>query len=261
MIKPTLYTAAGTTQLPAPSGRAGGYALRSEPARQVQQGAPISPDRPGGQAGAEGTEGARTNDKDRVSLSRQGLDQSARQSADQDGGEEPRAESRQGGAAQAPAEQLSQEELKALAKLKERDQEVRAHELAHLAKAGQHAAGGMSFSYQQGPDGRRYAIGGEVPIDLSKEPSPEETLLKMETVRQAALAPANPSAADRRIAAAASMKAAQARQELQAAEAEPGEGGQSQELSSTPAAPGSAEVQPATPSQAQGTGRRFSAVA
>lgn len=109
---------------------------------------------------------------------------------------------------------LNQEQQQQLMELKSRDLEVRTHEQAHLSAAGQYAAGSASFTYQQGPDGSRYAIGGEVPIDISKESTPEATILKMETVRNAALAPAEPSAADRQIAAKAAMTASQARQEL-----------------------------------------------
>ena len=110
--------------------------------------------------------------------------------------------------------QLSREEQQAVQKLKIRDTEVRAHEQAHLASAGQYAAGSASFTYQTGPDGRRYAVGGEVPIDVGKEKTPEQTIQKMRIVRRAALAPANPSSADRNIAAAASMKEAEAVREL-----------------------------------------------
>ncbi len=110
---------------------------------------------------------------------------------------------------------LTEEELKILTELKVRDAEVRSHEQAHLSVAGQYAAGGASFSYTTGPNGKRYATGGEVPIDLSREDTPEATIVKMRTVRRAALAPADPSAADRAIASQASAKEAQARKELQ----------------------------------------------
>jgi hypothetical protein len=110
--------------------------------------------------------------------------------------------------------------LKIVRELKQRDREVKSHEQAHLATAGQYARGGASYTYQQGPDGRRYAVGGEVPIDVGKEKTPEETIQKMRTVRSAALAPASPSPADRSIAATASANEAQARQEMQAAQAE-----------------------------------------
>ncbi len=115
---------------------------------------------------------------------------------------------------------LTPEEQQLLQELKIRDREVRIHEQAHLAAAGQYAAGGPSFTYQQGPDGNRYAIGGEVPIDVSKEATPEATIQKMNTVRQAAMAPAEPSNADRQIAAQAAMTLAQARQELTAQNSE-----------------------------------------
>lgn len=112
------------------------------------------------------------------------------------------------------SKEISSEELREIQKLQQRDAEVKAHEQAHLSTAGQYAAGGASFSYQTGPNGKRYATGGEVPIDLSKEKDPQATLAKMTQVRRAALAPANPSAADRNIAARASMMAAEAMSEL-----------------------------------------------
>lgn len=113
-----------------------------------------------------------------------------------------------------PTGELSLEQHLQVMNLKVRDREVRAHEQAHLATAGQYAAGGASFTFQVGPDGNRYAIGGEVPVDISSGTTPEETIRKMDRIRAAALAPAEPSAADRQIAAQASMKAAQARQEI-----------------------------------------------
>lgn len=111
--------------------------------------------------------------------------------------------------------ELKAEELLEVQKLRQRDTEVKTHEQAHLASAGQYAAGGPSFSYEVGPDGKRYAVGGEVPIDISKESTPGETLVKMQIVARAALAPLNPSAADRRIATRAATISAQARQEIQ----------------------------------------------
>jgi hypothetical protein len=48
------------------------------------------------------------------------------------------------------------------------------------------------------PDGCDYALGGEVAIDTSAiAGDPEATLRKMEQIRRAALAPANPSGQDR----------------------------------------------------------------
>ncbi len=110
---------------------------------------------------------------------------------------------------------LSDEELAQLADLRDRDREVRAHEQAHLAAAGPHARGGASFEYQVGPDGQRYAVGGEVSIDTSSVPDdPAATIQKAQQIRAAALAPASPSAQDQRVAAAATQMEAQARAEL-----------------------------------------------
>lgn len=113
-------------------------------------------------------------------------------------------------------EHLEPQQLQELEKLKSRDLEVRQHEHAHLAVAGQYASGGASFTYEKGPDGAKYAIGGEVPINISEESSPEATILKMQVIKRAALAPASPSSADRAIAAQADAQAAQARQEVSA---------------------------------------------
>ncbi len=111
-------------------------------------------------------------------------------------------------------EELSYNDQAVLTKLQARDTEVRAHERAHLAAAGQYARGGASFTYQRGPDGRLYAVGGEVSIDIGRENTPEATIAKMQTVKRAALAPASPSAADRQIAAQATAELSRAQQEL-----------------------------------------------
>lgn len=102
--------------------------------------------------------------------------------------------------------------------LRARDSEVRAHEAAHIAAGGGIVKGGASFTYQKAPDGRLYAIGGEVPIDTSKAETPEATIRKMQQVRSAAMAPANPSATDYKVAANAMMTEMQARQEPAAEE-------------------------------------------
>jgi hypothetical protein len=114
-----------------------------------------------------------------------------------------------------PVSQLTSEEQRQVAELARRDREVRAHEAAHKSAAGQYARGGASFEYQRGPDGKRYAIGGEVSIDVSRPEDPREALEKALMVQRAALAPAQPSNQDRAIAAQATQIAAQARVELQ----------------------------------------------
>ena len=119
-----------------------------------------------------------------------------------------------------PEEEQDQQQLELeqqqIEELKARDTEVRVHEQAHASVGGQYA-GSPSYEYQRGPDGTNYAVGGEVQIDVSEIPGdPQATIDKMQTVRAAALAPAEPSSADRAIAADATQKMAAAQAELSA---------------------------------------------
>ena len=117
------------------------------------------------------------------------------------------------------SQELSESEQKRVQELKKIDREVRTHEQAHLAAAGGLARGGASFTYTKGPDGKRYATGGEVSIDISPvEGNPKETIRRMQQVRRAALAPSDPSSQDRSVAAQASREEAKARAELNSPE-------------------------------------------
>ncbi len=99
--------------------------------------------------------------------------------------------------------------------LAQRDQEVRAHEQAHLSAAGSRATSGASFTYTEGPDGKRYATGGEVSVNTSPvQGDPEATLRVAELIQRAALAPAEPSAQDRQVAVAAGAMAQVASAEI-----------------------------------------------
>jgi len=120
-----------------------------------------------------------------------------------------------------PRNELTPEEEKQVEELKKRDREVRRHEQAHKAAAGKYAKGGPSFDYQTGPDGKRYAVGGEVQIDTSSvKGDPEATIRKARIIKSAALAPQDPSSQDRQIAATASRMEQEARQELAKPESE-----------------------------------------
>lgn len=111
--------------------------------------------------------------------------------------------------------QLTSEEEQQVKELKQRDQEVRRHEQAHKAAAGQYASGGPQFEYETGPDGKQYAVGGEVKIDTSIIPdNPEATVRKMQQIRRAALAPGEPSSQDRAIASQAQAAEQQAQAEI-----------------------------------------------
>ena len=118
---------------------------------------------------------------------------------------------------------LSDEELREIADLEARDREVRTHEQAHKAAAGSYA-GAIHYEYRTGPDAQRYVVDGHVPIDLSDVPGDAAaTERKMQAVRRAALAPAQPSAQDRQVAAQATQRAAEARQEVREERAHEGQ--------------------------------------
>jgi hypothetical protein len=107
-----------------------------------------------------------------------------------------------------------QQDLELVRSLSQRESEVHAHENAHSAVGGQYA-GSANFIYQRGPDGINYAVGGEVPIDVGViSGNPAATLEKMLLVQRAALAPAEPSSQDRKVATLAAQQANQARAEL-----------------------------------------------
>ena len=134
---------------------------------------------------------------------------------------EPTEESSQTGMKQKGlhGKELTEEEREEIQKLRARDAEVHAHENAHISAAGG-LASAASFSYQSGPDGKRYAIGGHVNIDTSPGKDPHETLMKAERIRSAALAPGDPSPQDRSVASQASQMAASARAQIAAEKTE-----------------------------------------
>lgn len=115
--------------------------------------------------------------------------------------------------ASSSANGLTDEQQRVVDKLKQREAEVRAHEQAHQMAGGAYA-GSPTYTTTQGPDGKRYITGGEVSIDVSPEDDPQATISKMEQVKRAALAPADPSSQDRAVAQQAEATKAQAQAEL-----------------------------------------------
>ncbi|MDA0662169.1 MAG: putative metalloprotease CJM1_0395 family protein [Proteobacteria bacterium] len=175
-------------------------------------------------AGAPDTSGAVVGARSAPSVSRLAPESVAGIQEDA-GGNQP--EARQGsadekaadeksGAAAEDAQGLTEADRRKIEKLKQRDREVREHERAH-ATAGGSIAGSPSFTFVSGPDGKQYAVGGEVSIDVSPvSGNPQATIRKMEQVKRAALAPANPSGQDRRVASQADAAIVKAKQELAA---------------------------------------------
>ncbi|MFT3931872.1 MAG: putative metalloprotease CJM1_0395 family protein [Spongiibacteraceae bacterium] len=107
------------------------------------------------------------------------------------------------------ASELTDAEEQEIRELAVIDREVRAHEAAHQAVGGS-LAGAASFRFAIGPDGKRYAVGGEVPITIATSDDPQLTIRNARQVRAAALAPAQPSAQDRSVASEAVQIIAQA---------------------------------------------------
>jgi hypothetical protein len=116
-------------------------------------------------------------------------------------------------------QQQQQSEQQQLTQLKQRDAEVKAHEQAHASLGGQYASS-PQYEYERGPDGRQYAVGGKVTIDISEASTPQETLRKAQQVKAAALAPAVPSVQDLSVASEATQIALEARTEIASENAE-----------------------------------------
>lgn len=133
---------------------------------------------------------------------------------------------------------MAPEEIQLLEQLKQTDREVRQHEMAHQIVGGAYT-GGASYEYEVGPDGKRYAVAGEVPIDYGPVPGdPQATIEKMHTVIAAAMAPADPSPKDYQVAAQArqylleaKLEAAMQRSEMEQARTS----GQNSGAATTPA--------------------------
>lgn len=110
-------------------------------------------------------------------------------------------------------EELSPDEKRLVQDLQSRDSEVRAHEAAHQA-AGGGMTGAASYTYQQAPDGKMYAIGGEVSISMKSGSTPEETIANARQIAVAAMAAGNPSPQDYAVASSAKVMEMKAQQQL-----------------------------------------------
>jgi hypothetical protein len=171
----------------------------------------------------------------------QGADQKSRERSESLQGEE-RSEKK----TPSSVKELSDQEEARVRELKRRDAEVRNHEMAHVAAGGSQVQGGANFEYEVGPDGKRYAVGGNVSIDTSPGETPEESLIRAQTIRRAAMAPANPSPQDRQVAAQAMGMETAARKELAAERREGAEQAQKQMEQEPTAAPPLSSTRPQT---------------
>ena len=136
--------------------------------------------------------------------------------------------------------QLSPQEQAQVRRLQQIDRKVREHEAAHQS-AGAGLTGGAQYRYVRGPDGKQYAVSGEVKIDVSPAQTPQQTLEKARRIQAAALAPADPSSQDRAVAAQAAQMAAEAQAALRDAQ----QGGQNRSNNTQTALAAYRDTQPA----------------
>ncbi|MFT5161899.1 MAG: hypothetical protein ACI9FJ_000467 [Alteromonadaceae bacterium] len=159
-----------------------------------------------GQQNANNFETNLKNAEDQQKIEERGQ---GRQGSDQDKEQQSKEQQAQKQVADAEKQVAQQDQVK-IRELKTRDTEVRAHEAAHAAVGGQFA-GSPTYSFKRGPDGTNYAVGGEVSISTSAAGDPQATIAKMQQVRSAALAPAQPSGQDRKVAASATAQLTEAK--------------------------------------------------
>jgi hypothetical protein len=117
--------------------------------------------------------GSEPTDRDRVTVSRQpGTEESPQTGSGRKGDSTETEKPATGDASTSAKVQLNEAELAMARELKQRDQKVRQHELAHIAASGGLAQGGPNYTYQRGPDGQNYAVGGHVRLDISPGKTP-----------------------------------------------------------------------------------------
>ncbi len=92
--------------------------------------------------------------------------------------------------------QLDEREKKLTLELRRHDSEVKQHEQAHVSTGGALIVSGPYYKFVTGPDGRNYAIGGQVSLDITPEKDPQKTIKKAEQIERTAMAPLRPSPQD-----------------------------------------------------------------
>jgi len=90
-----------------------------------------------------------------------------------------------------------------LDKFKSSDSRVRTHEQAHTANG--QTTTPISYKYQAGPDGKIYAVGGEVRLDTSLPSDPKAAAFKLSQIQKSASAPSGLSGADAQISIQANL--------------------------------------------------------
>jgi|MDSW01.1.fsa_nt_gb hypothetical protein len=100
--------------------------------------------------------------------------------------------------------EMTLEEANQLKRMESKADKVVAHESAHALVGGTLMLGGPAYQYEVAPNGETYEVSGQSRIDMSPVAgNPQATVAKMQQVKRAALAPLNPSGADRVVASQA----------------------------------------------------------
>lgn len=90
-----------------------------------------------------------------------------------------------------------------LEKFKNTDAKIRSHEQIHASIG--HTTTPISYTYQEGPDGKMYAVGGHVRLDTSIPDDPKAAQFKLDQIRKSASAPVDSSGADSMISSQANL--------------------------------------------------------
>lgn len=111
--------------------------------------------------------------------------------------------------------EMTLEQANELKRIQGKAEKVVSHEDAHAMVGGTLMLGGPTYQYELGPDGEVYESSGQSRIDMSPlVGNPQGTVFKMQHVKRAAMAPLNPSGADRVVASQADQIENQARKQL-----------------------------------------------
>ena len=90
-----------------------------------------------------------------------------------------------------------------LEKFRNKDAEIRTHEQAHASIG--HTTSPISYNYQEGPDGKLYAVGGSVRLNTSIPDDPKAAAFKLDMIQKAATGVTHPSSADGAIASQSNL--------------------------------------------------------
>lgn len=96
-----------------------------------------------------------------------------------------------------------QDFARVLDKFRAKDAEIRTHEQTHASIG--HTTSPISYNYQEGPDGKMYAVGGSVRLDTSIPDDPKAAAFKLDMIQKAASGVADASPADRAISSQSNL--------------------------------------------------------